>query len=88
MSTYDEAQAAKEKYKDLYWKKNPEKFNIISIETNVLLVDETDEASDLEIEDNFFIMAYLFDMTDIKTLELPQSMDGVFIKYAPVIEKD
>jgi len=93
MSSYEEASAAKEKFKELYWKKSPDRFNIIGVGTESffsIVMDETDQLDDLEISetdivDHFYVRVYLFDINDIVALELPNSIDNVEIRYIPVI---
>lgn len=85
MHTYEEALAAKKKFKEEYWAKNPERYNIIAIDADMEynLDIETDEA-ELIMED-FCVKAYLFDMLDVK--DLPAFIDGVEIRYLPVMKK-
>jgi hypothetical protein len=81
MSTYDEAETAKNKFKDLYWKKSPDKFNIIAIDADI----EYDEEKDEITKEEYSVKAYLFDM--VEAANFPSSIDGVDIKYLPVFEK-
>lgn len=81
MATLEAAKAAKEIFKQKYWSKNPDIFNIISINEIYIL----DENEDITAEE-FDIKVYLFDVNDAK--DLPNEIDGVEIRYLPVVEKD
>lgn len=83
MSTYEEAFAAKEKFKEDFWKKSPEKYNVVSIGIDVIYTITGDEITD-EVE-TYFVKAFLFDYNDVATLELPKSIDNVEIRYIQVI---
>lgn len=82
MATYEAAFAAKEKLKEQFWSKNPEKFNVISIGIDEMIDEETDEV----IIEEYFVSAYLWDISD--ATEFPVDIDGVEVKYHPVIEKE
>lgn len=84
MSTYEEAIAAKEKFKEEYWKKAPSKYNAIAIGIDILFTLVEEEITN-EVED-YFVKAYLFDLNDKEGL--PPTIDGVEIKYISVIEKE
>lgn len=90
MASLDEAVAAKDKFKEQFWKKSPEKYNVIGISSNLgeifMNVDLSEDDEDIVIVEDYFVVAYLFDVNDI--VDLPATIDGVEIKYLPVIKKD
>lgn len=93
MASLEEAIAAKDKFKEQFWKNSPEKYNVIGISSNLgeilanisdLSQDESEE--EIVIVEDYFVVAYLFDIND--AIGLPPTIDGIDIKYFPVIEKD
>jgi hypothetical protein len=81
MATIEQAVAAKEIFKNNFWKLNPDIFNIITINEQYVL-DENDDI----IGEDFNIKIYLFDINNGK--DFPSDIDGVEIVYLPVVAKD
>lgn len=79
MANYEEAIAAKKKFKTEYWKKSKDIFNIIMIEA---LLDYDEEKDELMSED-YKIKVYLFDITDAE--KLPKNIEGVEIVYEKTV---
>lgn len=90
MATYDQALVAKDKFKELYWKKSPDRFNVIGIGIeSFFTIDINDidlnEFNETDIVDHCYVKAYLFDIDDIVALELPDKIDDVEVRYIPVV---
>lgn len=81
MATIDQALAAKEKFKANFWKNNPEKYNVISIGVDEI-IEHTENAE--VITETFFVKAFLFEIDDV--INLPDNIDGIEIRYLPVVE--
>lgn len=98
MDTFEDSQnnvekalTAKDKFKELYWKKNREQFNVIGIGEEYIfniLSAETDpdmfEISETDVVEVFFVKVYLFDINDVVALNLPSSIDDVDVRYFSV----
>lgn len=81
MATYEEAVSAKDKFKNEFWIKDPNIYNIIAIEEDLIydLITET------VIDEIYYIKVYLFDMANAEGL--PKILDGVDIEYKSTISK-
>jgi hypothetical protein len=77
--TFEQAEAAKDKFKQEYWQQDKDKFNVLAIEQYIEL-KEIDGGDDIEIIDgDYYVKVFLFDLDDAK--ELPKEIDGVEVKY-------
>lgn len=74
MTTRAEAEEAKEKFKEAFWSKEPDKYNVLGLSAYDLDDDETE----------WYIVVYLFNIKDAE--ELPDQIDGVYIDYLSVMK--
>lgn len=81
MATEEQALAAKEKFKEEFWKKDPNKYNIIGIGVEVTFDEEGDDV----LDELYFVRVYLFNVKDAEGF--PATIDEVEIKYLPVINE-
>lgn len=82
MSTLEEALAAKEKFKEQFWKNSSDKINLIALADH----DVYDEISGDVIDTFFSVKVFFFNMED--AAGLPNNIDGVQFHYLPVMEPE
>lgn len=91
MITLEQVEEVKNKFKELYWKKDKEKFNAVLIDQHIFVKESEEMADDglpideEVVEGDFFLKVFLFDMKDAE--RLPQEIDGVEIMYVPTYPK-
>lgn len=88
MITLNQIEEVKNKFKELYWKKNKDKFNAVLIDQHITVnLSENEDQFDEEIiEGPFFLKVFLFDMKDAEGL--PLEIDGAEIQYVPTFPKN
>ena len=79
MATKIEALAARDKFKEEFWTKDPENYNLIMISGSFVYDEETDDL----ISEDYNVLAYMFDLKDVENM--PKTIDDVKIEYLPVI---
>jgi hypothetical protein len=87
MITLDQIEEVKNKFKELYWKKNKDKFNAVLIDQHftVNIVEDDPDIDEEFIEGDYYLKVFLFDMADAEGL--PREIDGAEIVYAPTYPK-
>ena len=79
MITFEQAEAAKNKFKEFYWKQDKDKFNVLTI-GQYIQIEEVEGEEFLDIIDgDYYVKVFLFDLNDAE--ELPVEIDGVEVKY-------
>jgi hypothetical protein len=82
MITFEQAQAARDKFKETYWQHDKDKYNVLAVEQYIEVKEtefEGEEYLDI-IDGDHYVKVFLFDLDDAK--DLPIEIDGVEVKYS------
>lgn len=79
MATYDQAVAAKDSFKENYWSKSSNLYNIISVGLDMIIDENTEEI----LVEEYYVQAFLFDLSDADGL--PYTILDVPIRYRAVM---